>query len=303
MEHHDSVALREAIGTGSGILIRRISTLAGLLALGAISVTVSGVGAASAQPYYVGPRYYAPGLPPGAIIGIVQRAGFTPLTAPMRHGPNYVVVATGRGGQVRVVVNAFAGDIVAVRPLIAMRPFGPPVAALPPAYGAPPAPPASAYRAPPSSLSAMPPPAPPATAYDPEPLRPPVATAPRNVGEPAPVRSSAGLDTGTLPAPSRGFANPKLASAPPTPAAAAAPKMPERTPLPRPRPSVASIAAPAAAAPTASVPATTTTGSMFRRRMAPGLAPGDLPPETETTPAAAPARPAVTTTVPVAPLD
>ena len=68
-----------------------------------------------------------------------------------------MVIATARTGQVRVVVNAFAGDIVRVNPVIAMRPFGPPVSAygtLPPGYqpmppGYQPMPPSAAYQPPP----------------------------------------------------------------------------------------------------------------------------------------------------------
>jgi hypothetical protein len=269
------------------------------MALGITGVTLGSASTAAAQPIYVGPRYYAPGLPPGEVMRIVQRAGFVPLSAPMRRGPNYVVIATGRTGQVRVVVNAFAGDIVRVNPVIAMRPFGPPVAA----YGQP-MPPSAAYPPPPSV--AAPPPPPSGSAAVP----PPAVTrsAPAVTGSEPTVtgRANTGPATGgTLPAPSRGFGNPKLANAEPSGTIASiASKLdskPEKTPLPRPRPSVASnnVPGPAISAPptTASVPAPV---SSFRRRSAPAVAPGDLPPDAERAPAAKPAAPAM---VPVAPLD
>jgi hypothetical protein len=275
------------------------------MALGIGGVTLGSVSTASAQPVYVGPRYYAPGLPPGEVMRIVQRAGFVPLSAPMRRGPNYVVIATGRTGQVRVVVNAFAGDIVRVNPVIAMRPFGPPVSAystLPPGYQ--PMPPSAAYPPPPSV--AAPPPPPSGSAAVPPPAL--TRSAPAVTGSEPTVTSRANTGPatgGTLPAPSRGFGNPKLANAEPSGTIASiASKLDskvEKTPLPRPRPSVASNNVPAAAisAPptTASVPAPV---SSFRRRSAPAVAPGDLPPDTDAAPVVKPAAPAM---VPVAPLD
>jgi hypothetical protein len=279
------------------------------MALGIVGLTLGSASTASAQLIYVGPRYYAPGLPPGEIIRIVQRAGFVPLSAPMRRGPNYVVIATGRGGQMRVVVNAFAGDIVRINPVIAMRPFGPPVSAygvLPPGYQ--PMPPSAAYPPPPPAAAAPPPP-PSGSAAVPPPAATRSAPAVTRSEPTVTGRASAGLDSGTLPAPSRGFGNPKLANvAPSGTTASVAPKLdsaaeskPEKTPLPRPRPSVAANNAPAAAisaAPTtASAPAPV---SSFRRRSVPAVAPGDLPPDTDTAPAAKPAAPAM---VPVAPLD
>ena len=116
---------------------QQFTLCATLLALG-----IGGIGTASAQPYYyvgprppayVGPRMYGPGLPPHEIIAIVRAAGLVPLTQPVRRGPRaYVLVAAGRAGeQVRVVVDAYAGDILRVNPVVAMRPYGAPVAAYP----------------------------------------------------------------------------------------------------------------------------------------------------------------------------
>src|SRR5262249_42696768 len=106
------------------ILKQQAATFVALMALGLVSA-----GTANAQFYYYGPgfyghRYVAPGLPPGQIMRIVRSAGFAPLTGPVRRGPNYVVAAVGSEGQVRVVVNAYAGDIVAVRPMLAAAPPG-----------------------------------------------------------------------------------------------------------------------------------------------------------------------------------
>ena len=69
-------------------------------------------------PAVAGAQGFAPVLPPYEIATIVRSAGFNPLERPFRRGPVYVVPATGRGGaEVRVVVDARYGEIVAVRPL------------------------------------------------------------------------------------------------------------------------------------------------------------------------------------------
>jgi hypothetical protein len=189
-----------------------------LLALG-----IGGIGTASAQPYYyygsprppayVGPRLYGPGLPPHEIIAIVRAAGLAPLTQPVRRGPGvYVLVAAGRAGeQLRVVVDAYAGEIMRVSPVMAMRPYGAPLVA--------------AYP------------------YDP---RPRGALVQREIKDPPPgtYGPNARFDTGVPPVPPRSVPNARLANAPTDIAQPPAAK-PQYAPLPRPRPSVA------AAAPTA----------------------------------------------------
>jgi hypothetical protein len=206
-------------------LKQQFTLCATLLALG-----IGGIETASAQSYYygsprppayVGPRLYGPGLPPHEIIAIVRAAGLAPLTQPVRRGPDtYVLVAAGRAGeQVRVVVDAYAGDIVRVRPVVAMGPYGAPVAAFP---------------------------------YD----RPRGAFVEREIREPP--RGAYGpngrADTSAAPVPPRGVPNARLANAPtaitPPPAA-----KPQHAPLPRPRPSVA--AAPLTAQPAVPPPAVT----------------------------------------------
>jgi hypothetical protein len=103
--------------------------LAGLLAPGLTA------GPAAAQPGFGAPRYYEGGLQPHEIIRIVRRAGMSPLSAPARRGRNYVLIAYNRGEQVRVVVDAYEGEIVRVRPLIARR-YGPPIYEPPPGVAA-----------------------------------------------------------------------------------------------------------------------------------------------------------------------
>lgn len=195
---------------------QQFTLCATLLALG-----IGGAGTASAQPYYyygsarppayVGPRMYAPGVPPHEIIAIVRASGLAPLTQPVRRGPGtYVLIAAGRAGeQLRVVVDAYAGDIIRVTPVVAMRPYGGPVAAYP---------------------------------YDPR-LR--GALVQREIKDPLPggYGPNARFDAGVPPVPPRGVPNARLANAPTaiTPPAA----KPQQAPLPRPRPSIA------AAAPTA----------------------------------------------------
>jgi hypothetical protein len=196
-----------------------------------VALGIGGIGTAGAQPYYygaprppayVGPGLYEPGLPAREIVAIVRAAGLVPLSQPVRRGPGtYVLFAGGRAGeQLRVVVDAYAGDIVRVAPVAAMRPYGAPVAVYP---------------------------------YDP---RPRGAFVEREIREPLPgsYRSNTRIDSGAAPVPPRSVPNARLANAPtamtPPPAA-----KPQHAPLPRPRPSVA--AAVPTAQPAAPPPAVT----------------------------------------------
>ena len=85
-----------------------------MLALG-----LTGAGSADAQAIYYGPRVYDPGprvydpaLPPYEIMRIVRSAGLAPLTRPTRRGSYYVVIAgTRSGGHMRVLVDAYAGEV------------------------------------------------------------------------------------------------------------------------------------------------------------------------------------------------
>src|SRR5215813_2917513 len=257
-------------GQGRRALKQQAAIFVGAMALGLIAA-----GDAGAQGfYYYGPgfygsRYYRPGLPPGQIMQIVRQAGYAPLSAPARRGPTYVVVAMGRSGQVRVVVDAYGGEIVGVRPVLAMAPYGAP-APYDPRLGPAPIPPGE-----------LPP------AYGPGGA--PEGYGPGAAGE-APQTGSVGVNRTPQMRPPRPIPNQQLATAPNAPATAAPP--PARTPIPRPRPNVeakaANAAAPAAAAtpaPAAASPSTAT--------------PNEVP---EAPPA--PRKPSQPTPlVPVAPLD
>lgn len=210
--------------------------------MGGLSCVLLGIGPLRAQPAHVAPSFVEPGLPPYAIMSIVRSTGLTPMTRPMRRGPNYVLVAVDRAGrQMRVVIDARLGNIVNMRPAFAAAaPYGrgiygpgaygygaPPPYEQPP-YGQPP------YEQPPYAPSYgrdLAPPGPPSTdAASPPPAslggRP--GTAARNPVDPAPPP----------PAPQRQAANPKLANAP-TGAGFNIPD-PPAPPLPRPRPALAS---------------------------------------------------------------
>ena len=69
------------------------------------------------------PMLLAQGAPPAMVspyevLTIVRSTGLDPLDRPIRRGPNYVLHAIGRDGrEVRVVVSARYGDIVAVTPM------------------------------------------------------------------------------------------------------------------------------------------------------------------------------------------
>jgi hypothetical protein len=55
----------------------------------------------------------------------VRLAGYLPISAPVRRGSAYVVVASAPGrGPVRVAINAYAGEIVSVTPATIFRPDG-----------------------------------------------------------------------------------------------------------------------------------------------------------------------------------
>lgn len=221
---------------------RQIIVCAAVLALGLGAVTTA---QAQYGPAY--PRIYQPGLAPHRVIAIVRSTGMTPLSPPIRRGPNYVVIASDQrtGGRMRVVVNGYNGMIVRVRPVVAMRPYPRP-------YGA--------------------------VAADPYAPRPRIAIArPREIKDPPPgvygadpngPRASA--DDGLTPLPPRSVPRARVATAPNSevpPAAvphAVAPRAlavrPPQTPLPRPRPAIASndettATVPTAANPPAAVPA------------------------------------------------
>ena len=80
-------------------------------------------------PYYVAPygapRFATDGLPLHQIMRAVRLAGYLPISAPVRRGSAYVVVASAPGrGPVRVAINAYAGEIVSVTPATIFRPDG-----------------------------------------------------------------------------------------------------------------------------------------------------------------------------------
>jgi hypothetical protein len=209
----------QLIATGSVIVKQQVTLCAALVALGLGAAT-----AAHAQYAPIGPRAYAPGLPPFEIMRIVRAAGLAPLSQPVRRGPGYVLIARDRAGtQLRVVVDAYAGQIVRARPIVvAMRPYAP-VYVRP--YGAP--------------VAA---PYPPAVAVSPYAPRI-AAVPPREIKDPPPVvyahPPGAEIDAdGLPPVPRHAVPNARIATAP-SATLAARPAVQPRTPLPRPRPSVA----------------------------------------------------------------
>ena len=258
--------------TRESVLNHRITLCAGLSALAVAAAT-----SAQAQVYVEPPRGYVEppsqmvhgGLPPTDVLMAVRASGLRPLTQPARRGSQYVLLASDNmGGQLRVVVS-HNGRIVHAEPAYDPRfayapvrprglvPIGPPqhAAVAPPQYAAPPAD-----------------------------LRTPSAPPPRTARA-APAQQAPGAA-----GPSQ---NHNLASAPD--GASASPARPVSTPLPRPRPAVASneVAAPAAAPETAPQAAPSAPAAAAQ--------PASPPPAAST----APARPAAAETqmVPVAPLD
>lgn len=182
----------------------------GLFGLGLSPLGIGGAATAQAQPIYVRPDIGHPGMPPYEVIAIVRSAGLTPLTRPLRRGPTYVLLASDRRGRdLRVLVDAYAGDIVSARPVYASRYYGPdgPTARL----------------------------APPEPVYGPGArLAPPQRD---DDGGPRVIYGPRG-NTESNVSPPRNAPNTRTASAPPV-------AEPARTPLPRPRPSIAATPAPA----------------------------------------------------------
>jgi hypothetical protein len=82
---------------------------------------------ASAEPVRLA-QSIAPGvLPPHEILTIVRSTNLEPISPPARRGAHYVLrAARGDGREVRVVVHARFGDIVAVTPVVAERGAPPP---------------------------------------------------------------------------------------------------------------------------------------------------------------------------------
>jgi hypothetical protein len=164
-------------------LKKQLAICAGLWLLG-----FGAAGSAGAQAVYVGPELSDPALPPYEIMSIVRSTGLTPLTRPMRRGPYYVLVAVDRvGRQMRVVVDAQLGDIVNLRPALAIGSYGPEVgravalpgpAAPPPDTAQAPTPPRSIPNT--RAVNAAPPAAPPAARVAvAEPALPPPPPLPR----------------------------------------------------------------------------------------------------------------------------
>ena len=272
---------RSAIAQGVGVLQQQTAIFAAVLALG-----LAGVGSANAQAIYYGPRVYDPGprvydpaLPPYEIMRIVRSAGLAPLTRPTRRGSYYVVIAgTRSGGQMRVLVDAYAGDILRINPMLAAGPYGPRLAVpydsqlRPPAPGAPPYDPAPRMASPNEPTPPLISPSdslPRLVVVPPEIKEPPVGTLP----------PMAQFDGGVRPIPPRPIPNGRIAIAP----SSMAPAPAARTPMPRPRPNVATNEA-SAPAPVAPAPPAAATPA----------------PVTPSTPAA---RPEALQMIPVAPLE
>jgi hypothetical protein len=198
-------------------LTKQAAIFAGLLLLG-----LGAVGPAMAQSIYVAPNA---ALPPYAVIRVVTLHGLTPLTRPVRRGPNYVLLATDRTGQeMQVTVDARLGDIVSLRQGTGGGPYGPQIAVAPPAA-----------RASADPLT-------PAPNRGPRPAAD-LAPPPRPVPNPPNPRVGANAP------------NPNVAPTPPPPPAPPAsrpaaveppglPPLPPPPPLPRPRPKLAAAQGP-----------------------------------------------------------
>jgi hypothetical protein len=92
-----------------------------------IFLGLAAVGLAAAVPAKADPiRIAQAQFPPYEIMTIVRSTGLDPLSRPVRQGPVYVLRALdGYGTEVRVVVDAYAGRILTVRPVVPVAaPYG-----------------------------------------------------------------------------------------------------------------------------------------------------------------------------------
>ena len=189
-----------------------------------------GCGQALAQPgwYRDWPQY--DGIPPHQVMRVVRASGLTPVSRPVLAGPNYVVDAIDRNGEMRrVVVDAEFGDIVRVRPLdaTARRPMPQP----PGAWNRPPRPPAGFDQ---DEVATLPPGGPPSR-WQPGPP-------PRPRGDVPGARAPGGPPDVIPAVPHADLPDPADYAAPHQPPHVGKPRTaavtPARPPLPKPRPAL-----------------------------------------------------------------
>jgi hypothetical protein len=236
---------------------KQLAIWAGVAMLG-----IGTVGSVGAQTVYAGPGLSDPALPPYEIMSIVRSTGLAPLTRPMRRGPYYVLVAVDRvGRQMRVVVDAQLGDIVNLRPALAVGSYGPEPGRL---YGPPDTTGATAASGPRTG----------GEFYGTRPSAdlPPPHQSQESALPPTPPRAvpNAGVTTPrTVTAPS--VTTPGVTTPPPTRLAVAEPASPPAPPLPRPRPKLALNEAPA------TTPADAPAGPPAHKPAAPAATPSPAP--------------------------
>ncbi len=222
----------------------------------------------------IGP-IFQPRLPPSEALMIVRASGLRPLTRPAVRGSHYVLLASDNmGGQLRVVVNGNNGRIMNASPAHDPRFAHEPVRR---PRGLVPMPGPQQAAAPPPSQGTTPPPE----------LREPSPPLPRTARATPPQTPAAGAGQ-----------DHRSVSAPDS-TTATAPARPERTPLPRPRPQIASTETTASTAP-AAAPAARETSPEAETTPAANPAPAPAAPSAAP---AQPTQPTETQLVPVAPLD
>ncbi len=224
---------------------------------------------AAAEPIRVA-QASPPALPPHEVLTIIRSTGLHPLDRPVRRGPTYVLRAMEGREEVRVVVDAWDGSILSVRPMMtarASRPIEPldpdePYERLSPPgaiYLPPDAASRGVYRSGPPIYETEPP-----AIYGSRPAGRPLSAReidrdPESLSDPQVIPAPDGSETGMLPPPPARF--PQRAAPAPEPKAKPAPRraasnVPASPPLPKPRPARPAASVPAGEAPPeASAPA------------------------------------------------
>ncbi len=287
--------MRGPNGTGSIIVRNKIALQLGLAVLSFV-----GAGAASAEPLRLPPTVVGDLLPPYEIATIVRSAGLDPVSRPMLQGRRYVLRAIDPDGiDVRVLVDARFGEIVAVRPLDYDRGLAPPRVLAAPSYERGPRIVAVPRDEGWIDRDDIPAPRPPRVV--PSPVPAPGMSAPPPASAPAPLASrapDAGAPAARAPLPRARPAPVKSAKAalPPAAKPADAPEHTGSIPVPAEAPKAespkaeAAVAAKAESVPVAAAPATTDGAAAAK-------------PDTAPPPAAAAPKPASPAMPPVAPLE
>jgi hypothetical protein len=115
--------LTASVGDEVMRIYRKLAGPALAACAGIAALTIAAPSVAVAEPVQLAQFDYR-GVPPHEVAAIVRSMGLNPVGTPLRRGRDYVQHAVDRRGeQVRVIIDARFGDVVAVRRLYARGPY------------------------------------------------------------------------------------------------------------------------------------------------------------------------------------